>query len=129
MLCYAAAVARTRSTRFSVYVVVCADDSLYVGLSNDVVARVAAHNDGRGARYTRSRSPVRLRWRWDCATSEDARRLEGLLKRLPRRRRQQVIAGDASVLGPLLIEVAERRRAPLGHRWSSSLPTTTTQKT
>jgi len=100
----------TTSKRWSVYVVACNDDSLYVGLSNDVVARVAAHNVGRGARYTRSRSPVKLRWRWDCKTGEDARRLEGLLKQLPRRRRQQVIAGDASVLLPLLAEVAARRR-------------------
>lgn len=103
----------TTSRCWSVYVVACNDGSLYVGLSNDVVARVAAHNAGTGARYTRSRSPVRLRWRWDCKTSEDARRLEGLLKQLPRRRRQQVINGDAGVLLPLLAEVATRRRVPL----------------
>ena len=92
----------TKAKRWSVYVVACNDDSLYVGLSNDVVARVVAHNAGKGARYTCSRAPVRLRWRWDCVTGEDARRLEGLLKRLPRRRRQQVIDGNA--------EVAARRR-------------------
>ncbi len=105
--------------RWSVYVVVCADQSFYVGLSNDVSARVAAHNRGRGARYTRSRSPVRLVWQWDCIGSEDARRLEGLLKQLPRRRRQRVIVGDAGALGPLLIEVAERRREVLIRRPAS----------
>src|SRR3954469_5380128 len=43
-----------------VYVVRCRDGSLYTGISNDVEARVAVHNQGRGARYTRSRRPVTL---------------------------------------------------------------------
>jgi putative endonuclease len=43
-----------------VYVVRCRDGSLYTGISTDVAARVAVHNDGRGARYTRSRRPVEL---------------------------------------------------------------------
>ena len=43
-----------------VYMVECADDSYYTGWTNDVEARVAAHNDGAGARYTRGRRPVRL---------------------------------------------------------------------
>ncbi len=114
----------TKPTKqWSVYVVACADDSLYVGLSNDVVARVAAHNARKGARYTRSRTPVSLRWRWDCKSSEDARRLEGLLKRLPRRRRLQVISGDADVLLPLLAEVARRRRPGLEEKPEPPLTT------
>jgi len=43
-----------------VYVVRCRDGSLYTGVAVDVPARVSAHNAGRGARYTRSRLPVRL---------------------------------------------------------------------
>jgi predicted GIY-YIG superfamily endonuclease len=43
-----------------VYLVRCRDGSLYTGISNDVEARVAVHNRGRGARYTRSRRPVTL---------------------------------------------------------------------
>ena len=97
---------------WSVYIVVCGDESLYVGLSSDVDARVGAHNAGRGARYTRSRTPVRLRWHWRCANSEDARRLEGLLKQLTRAAKFRVIAGHAAALGPLLCEVARRRRQP-----------------
>ncbi len=95
---------------WSVYVVVCGDKSLYAGLSSDVDARVGAHNAGRGARYTRSRTPVRLRWHWRCANAEDARRLEGLLKQLTRAAKLRVIAGEPAVLGPLLCEVARRRR-------------------
>jgi putative endonuclease len=43
-----------------VYVVRCGDGSLYTGIATDVAARVSVHNDGRGARYTRSRRPVTL---------------------------------------------------------------------
>ena len=45
-----------------VYVLLCRDRSLYTGVTNDLGARVAAHNSGKGARYTRSRLPVRLVW-------------------------------------------------------------------
>ena len=45
---------------YCVYVVRCRDGSLYTGTSNDVPARVARHNAGRGARYTRGRGPVEL---------------------------------------------------------------------
>jgi putative endonuclease len=92
------------------YIVQCADASLYVGITNNLDTRLRAHNTGRGARYTRSRAPVRLRWRWDCISNEDARRLEGLLKRLPRAQRLRAIDSDADVLGPILVEVAARRR-------------------
>ena len=44
--------------RWFVYVVRCADGSLYTGISTDVPARVAAHNAGRGARYTRAGTSV-----------------------------------------------------------------------
>ncbi len=96
-----------------VYVVACADGSLYTGFAVDVVARVAAHNAGRGARATRARLPVRLRWAWTCRSREDARRLEALIKQLRRPQKQALIAGDARPLLPLLAEVARRRRGPL----------------
>jgi putative endonuclease len=43
-----------------VYLVRCGDGSLYTGIATDVESRVSVHNDGRGARYTRSRRPVTL---------------------------------------------------------------------
>jgi putative endonuclease len=98
------------TARWCCYLVQCADASLYIGITNDLDKRLAAHNAGAGARYTRSRRPVRLRWQWNCISSEDARRLEGLLKRLPRQQRLRVIESDADVLGPILVEVARRRR-------------------
>jgi len=43
-----------------VYIVRCSDESLYTGVAKDVNARIARHNEGKGAKYTRSRRPVRL---------------------------------------------------------------------
>jgi putative endonuclease len=94
----------------SVYVVECVDGSLYCGFAFDVPARVRTHNDGCGARFTRSRRPVRLRWVWQARRAEDARRLEGLIKRLSRAQKLRLVAHDVAVLGPLLLEVARRRR-------------------
>ncbi len=88
----------------------CADGSLYAGFALDVAARVAAHDAGRGARYTRARRPVRLVWAWRSRTAERARRLEGLVKRLRRSERLRLVAGDVAVLLPLLAEVARRAR-------------------
>jgi putative endonuclease len=92
------------------YIVRCADGSLYCGFARDVFARVGVHNAGRGARYTRTRRPVTLCWYWQARRAEDARRLEGLLKRLSRTQKLRVTENEPRVLGPLLIEVARRRR-------------------
>ncbi len=69
---------------WSVYIVRCRDGSLYTGASNDVAARVQRHNDGRGARYTRSRRPVALVWRRRVKDKSAALRLEAAMKKLTR---------------------------------------------
>lgn len=70
--------------QWSVYLVECSDGTLYCGISNDVPARIAAHDAGKGARYTRGRGPVRLVWREDGLTRAAAARREHEVKRLPR---------------------------------------------
>jgi putative endonuclease len=68
-----------------VYVVECSDDSLYCGISTDVERRVLAHNSGRGAKYTRSRRPVRLVACSSASFSRSvAQRLESSFKKLRR---------------------------------------------
>ena len=69
---------------WSVYIARCADGSLYTGVSNDVKARLAAHNAGRGAAYTRSRRPVRLVHREDGLTRSGALSREAGIKALDR---------------------------------------------
>ncbi|HEY3818245.1 MAG TPA: GIY-YIG nuclease family protein [Polyangiaceae bacterium] len=69
---------------WSVYIARCADGTLYVGIARDVAARIAAHDAGKGARYTRGRGPLRLLAKRRCMTQGDALRLELALKALPR---------------------------------------------
>ena len=68
-----------------VYLLRCADDSLYCGWTIDVPARIAAHERGRASRYTAARRPVALAAAWQVPTRTDARRLEARLKTLSRR--------------------------------------------
>jgi putative endonuclease len=67
-----------------IYIARCSDGTIYVGVARDVAARIAAHDAGRGARYTRGRGPLRLLATRRCATQGDALRLELTLKSLPR---------------------------------------------
>jgi putative endonuclease len=69
-----------------VYVVRCADDSLYTGIAVDVARRIAEHNGDQrlGARYTRGRRPVRLVYQEVAASRSLAARREAQIKRLPR---------------------------------------------
>jgi putative endonuclease len=67
-----------------VYMARCADGTIYVGIARDVAARIAAHDAGKGARYTRGRGPLAVLATRRCATKGDALRLELALKRLPR---------------------------------------------
>ena len=67
-----------------VYLLRCGDGSLYAGATNDLVARLAAHNAGRGGAYTRSRLPVRLVYSEEQPNRGAALRREAALKRLRR---------------------------------------------
>ncbi len=66
-----------------VYMLECADGTLYTGVARDVAARLAQHNAGRGARYTRGRRPVQLVRVEPAANRSAALRRECAIKRLP----------------------------------------------
>ena len=74
-----------------VYIVECADRTLYTGWTYDVEARVAKHNTGRGAKYTRSRRPVKLRWCEACPSQSAAMKREVAIKRLTRPQKVRLI--------------------------------------
>jgi len=74
-----------------VYIVRCRDGSLYTGISRDVEARVRKHNQGRGARYTRGRAPVRLVHREPTPNQPAALRREAAIKSLSRREKLALI--------------------------------------
>ncbi len=86
---YAARVA-TPARTWSVYMARCADGTLYTGIAIDVAARIAAHDAGRGARYTRGRGPLALCAVRRCASKGDALRLELAVKQLPRAHKERL---------------------------------------
>lgn len=67
-----------------VYLLSCADGTLYTGYTTNVARRLAMHNAGKGARYTRARRPVTLLICWTYATKSEALRAELAMKALPR---------------------------------------------
>lgn len=75
------------------YIVECADGTLYSGWTNDLEKRVAAHNAGQGAKYTRSRRPVTLRYYEEFEDKSEALRREAALKKLSRAEKLKLIKG------------------------------------
>ena len=67
-----------------VYILLCADGSLYTGWTNDLKKRVAVHNAGKGAKYTKARRPVTLVYSEAFETKQQAMRREWEIKRLSR---------------------------------------------
>ena len=84
---------------YFVYVLRCEDDSLYVGITTDVVRRFKEHTScsGLGAKYTRSHKPVCIEAVWSTDNRSGASKLEYFLKKLSRKSKDEVIA-DPEIL-------------------------------
>lgn len=78
-----------------VYLLRCADDSLYCGWTTDVERRVAEHDAGTASRYTRSRRPVELAAVFEAADRSAALREEARIKRLPRAEKLALVTAGA----------------------------------
>ena len=75
-----------------VYLLRCADGTLYCGWSTDPERRLRQHQSGTASRYTRRRRPVELVWRAQCADRSEAMREEVRIKRLSRAEKLVLIA-------------------------------------
>ncbi len=75
-----------------VYILRCADGTLYTGYARDLEQRCAAHNAGKGARYTAGRRPVTVVYSEPCETVSEALKREHALKRLTRAQKEALIA-------------------------------------
>lgn len=83
-----------------VYLVRCRDGTLYTGTARDIAQRLAQHDAGQGAKYTRSRGPVRLVWQEGPMTVSRALRREHQLKQLTRPQKHAFISGELVLLLP-----------------------------
>lgn len=80
-----------------VYVARCADNTLYCGIARDVAARIAEHDAGTGARYTRGRGPLQVVLVRRCHGHGRALRLEYLIKQLSRAQKEALVAAPAGI--------------------------------
>jgi putative endonuclease len=74
-----------------VYILRCGDGTLYTGIALDVLARLAQHQAGKGARYTRGRGPVELAYQEPASSRSAASRREVAIKRLTRAEKLQLV--------------------------------------
>ncbi len=83
---------QAKKPRWVVYVMLCADGTLYTGITTDVARRLKQHNAGTASKYTRARRPVTLAYRETAKTHGDALRRELAIKKLSRPTKDALIA-------------------------------------
>lgn len=76
---------------WTVYILECADGTYYTGITNNLDQRIQAHNDGKGARYTRGRGPFQLKYSETCNNRSDATKREINIKKLSRDDKLEII--------------------------------------
>lgn len=79
------------------YVLECKDGTLYTGWTNNLEKRLRDHNEGKGAKYTKSRRPVRLVYHEVFETKEEAMRREYAIKHMKRIEKEQMIHNESSM--------------------------------
>ena len=84
-----------------VYILRCADGSLYVGHTNDLTQRERNHRDGRGGTYTAARRPVTVAYSEEHSTLAAARAREQQIKRWSGKKKEALLAGDRRLLKDL----------------------------
>lgn len=89
---------RPAAAAWTVYVVRCANGSLYTGITNKLKERIKAHNSGSGAKYTASFGPVELVWLRKRKDRSSASRLEAAIKKLTRAEKMRFIKSKRNAL-------------------------------
>ena len=85
----------SRKGKFYVYIIQCADETFYTGYTNDLTERLKLHNSGRGAKYVRGKSPVKLVWKKEYKYFKNAVNRENAIKKLTRAEKEALIKEDA----------------------------------
>ena len=77
--------------KWYLYILRCADGTLYTGITTDVEARLETHRSGKGAKYTRGRGPLELVYREECEDHSQALKRELAVKAMSREEKQKMI--------------------------------------
>jgi predicted GIY-YIG superfamily endonuclease len=107
---------RRRVTHY-VYLLRCADNSLYVGETSDLLARERDHNEGRGGSYTLRRRPVQIVYAEQHGSREEALRRERQIKRWSLGKKELLVRGDVTTLSGS----SQRARVRTGFTWKDWL--------
>ena len=91
-------------SQFFMYVLLCKDQTFYTGYTVDLEKRIATHNAGKGAKYTRMRTPVTLLYAKEFATKQKAMKAEAAFKKFSRPQKETFLqAIGASITRPVII--------------------------
>jgi putative endonuclease len=82
---------RNYEKRFFVYILKCSDGTFYTGWTTDVHRRCLVYNQGKGAKYTRSRLPVEVQYWVECDTKSEAMKREIVIKNLCKTQKKELI--------------------------------------
>ncbi len=74
-----------------VYILLCSDNTLYTGWTNNLEKRIKTHNDAKGAKYTKARLPVKLVYFEEYESKSDALKREASIKKMSRKEKQTLI--------------------------------------
>ncbi|SDI11473.1 putative endonuclease [Alteribacillus persepolensis] len=80
-----------RDSNYYVYMLRCADDTLYIGYTTNIEKRLRQHNNGTGAKYTRGRGPFEVVYQKGFPTKQEAMQVEYRMKQLSRKEKQALI--------------------------------------
>ena len=80
---------------WTVYILECKDGTLYTGITDDLPRRLAMHTAGKGAKYTRGRGPLILRYEETCADRSTASKRESAIKKLTKEQKLSLIQNTA----------------------------------
>ena len=85
---------KKQKTRNYVYILRCSDGTLYTGWTTDPKKRLKTHNEGKGAKYTRSRRPVEMVYLEPLDSKEEAMKREAAIKKLPKAKKEALVSGQ-----------------------------------
>lgn len=77
--------------KWYLYMLLCGDDTLYTGITDDVEKRLSKHREGKGAKYTRGRGPLKLVYQCACENHSQALQLEYKMKKLTRQQKLELV--------------------------------------
>lgn len=82
---------------WKLYILRCADGTLYTGITTDIAARLEAHRNGKGAKYTRGRTPLELTYTEECGDHSSALKRELAVKRLTKAEKLALIQDNPRI--------------------------------